>query len=197
MYLKKRITSVIIFLIFIIFVFLGIAVYSTYPWYIRTFVGESSAATWLSSSLLVMISALTLVNYIFDNKILWFGVSSSFFYLACDEKFMLHEQYKEYILFNIFNADLEKMGLWGEFPIFVYMLIGVIVFYFLLFQTKNIYFRVLLVLVLLSGLISFSFDVLKINALIEDIFKIITELLFLIAMYYKISLVKNKQVISR
>ncbi len=143
--------------------------------------GESSVGTWMSGVLLIMSATISLIIAIRQNSYRWILVTAFFIMLAVDERFMVHEQLKERIIFSFQTATR-----WiYELPVIVGACIGVLVVLFLwkYFDGTS---RLLLVCAAMLGTASVITDVLAAGVLWEECFKLVAELLMPCALLRKV-----------
>ena len=49
----------------------------------------------------------------------WTLSASALFALALDERFMGHERLKEWMWLEIFDGDVDRLGIWGDLPVVI------------------------------------------------------------------------------
>ena len=136
--------------------------------------GEDSVGTWMSGVLLVVCAAVSISIGVKENKILWLAFAFFFFVLACDERFMFHEQLKEKIIFAF--GSTTGLPRWvAELPVLVGAIVGVFMSY-LLWQLLTGISKFLLVLATVFGAASVIIDVMSSGVLWEECFKLTGEL---------------------
>ncbi len=190
----KNLYLILIYFSCIIILFFTITVYFKWPWYERAISGEKSPGTWLSSSLLICMGVQSLIIVlIFKSSKLWWLMASGFFLLAADESFLIHENVKETILFEFFNGNFDQMGARGELLIFIYIICGIFLIYFAIKNIPTLITKILFTSAITIGICSFIFDIFYLNMFLEDLFKILAEIILTITLFMEISnRIKNK-----
>jgi hypothetical protein len=177
MKIKGNIAVLIILFLFVLF----FAVVLTSRWNFPALAisGEESPGTWMSGALLLISAGLSL-SLSFRKAFPWIFIFLFFAILAVDERFMLHEQLKEHIIFN-FKSDDRFIY---ELPVIAGACLGFVAT-FILFRELDAAGKVLLACAALLGVISVIIDVFEMGVLIEDSAKLIAELLVTIAIVKK------------
>jgi hypothetical protein len=132
--------------------------------------GEASVGTWMSGVLLITCAVLSLVHGIQWGWYPWFLSSSFFFLLAADERFMFHEQMKDFIIFSYSHAPL----LMHELPVVVAACAGGFVAWTLWKHLAR--GKIFLIGGVVLGLASVVFDIFSLGVLWEECFKLFGEL---------------------
>ena len=181
---KSEKTAVILLCSFFIIVFaVAFIWYRHYP--MLVIAGEDSVGTWMSGVLLVMSGTISMLIGVREGKVFWFVASSFFLLLACDERFMFHEQLKEKIIFSY--ADNLGASRWiAESPVLVGACVGAIMTYFLWLHLNN-KSKFLLALAMLFGSASVVIDVMSSGVFWEECFKLSGELAICCALVLKAS----------
>jgi hypothetical protein len=138
--------------------------------------GEQSPGTWMSGALLLLSAGLSLALS-FRSMFPWVIVFVFFLVLAIDERFMIHEQLKEHIVFTYPHASRFLY----ELPVMLAACVGSVVAW-VLFSELDAAGRILLSGAALLGTTSVIIDVLAAGVLIEDAAKLLAELLVTLAM---------------
>jgi hypothetical protein len=152
------------------------AVYRYYP--VSVLSGENSVGTWVSGFLLAACAALCLAVAMRRGPLPWLLFMVFFTGLALDERFMFHEQLKEYILFS---AAPPQPGVStfrayaGELPVILAALLGAVVA-FLIWRKAKPRNRAFLFLASVLGSLSVSLDVIRCQMVLEDLSKVLGEL---------------------
>ena len=168
---------------FLLFLFFTLR--AAHPWIRTAFVGERAPGTWLSSVLLISCGMISIILSMFRKEFFIFIILSlGCFFMALDERFMFHEMFKSFILFDIFDGNHLKMGKWGELFIFFYLASGLTILIIILKKIKENLFRILFIVAIAIGSLSFLFDIFHLNALWEDLFKIFAEYLLLSSLLF-------------
>lgn len=137
---------------------------------VLVFAGENSVATWLSTALLIFSAALCYFMSIISHWRPWLLLAGFFLLLAVDERFMLHERVKEWIIFsNGTNSRLLQ-----EMPVFFGTGIGLGAAFFLWREMRWLN-RALIIAGVFCGSMSVLIDVLAAGVIWEEGFKIIGE----------------------
>jgi hypothetical protein len=155
--------------------------YRHYP--MLVIAGEDSVGTWMSGVLLIVSATISLLIGMREGKVFWFAVTSFFFLLACDERFMFHEQLKEKIIFSFASNSTWLI----ESPVLVGACVGAIMTY-LLWLHLNAKSRFLLVLAMLFGSASVIIDVLSSGVFWEECFKLTGELAMSCALLFRVDI---------
>lgn len=180
--MKPAFSISILFLLGFVVVVFGLA-WMINPHYPRLIlVGESSIATWMSGTLLVMCGTLCLVVANRSGWYPWLVIVAFFFVLAIDERFMIHEYFKQRLVF----AHPDASWLLHEVAVIVGACIGAIVSVILWPQIAAVSRRLLLCAVVL-GLVSVVIDIADAGVLCEEIAKLLAEILITTALLAKIS----------
>ena len=138
--------------------------------------GEASVGTWMSGALLMMAATITLNIGMRQGWFPWFVAAVFFFLLALDERFMFHERMKQHIIFS------GSTSRWVyELPVMLGACLGALMT-FLLWQQLRKSGRALLLCATALGTASVVIDILDTGALWEDCFKLIAELLIVLAL---------------
>lgn len=145
--------------------------YRHYP--MLVIAGEDSVGTWMSGALLVISGTISMSIAMRQEKSFWFVVAFFFFLLACDERFMFHEQLKEKIIFSSGSGVSRWLA---ELPVLIGAGGGAIMTYFLWLRFKG-KSRILLILAMLFGSASVVIDVLSSGVFWEECFKLLGELI--------------------
>ena len=146
--------------------------------------GEDSVGTWMSGVLLIVCATTSISIGIRQSKAVWFLLALFFLILACDERFMFHEQLKEKIVF--FFGSTRGVSRWvAELPVLIGAVIGVFVSHFL-WQLLTGKSRLLLVLAAVFGTASVIIDVLSSGVLFEECFKLAGELAIACGLLFKL-----------
>jgi hypothetical protein len=97
-------------------------VLSDWPFVERAIALEDAPIAWLQTSLIAASAVVCLCRAIIhgDRRAGWYVVAAALFALALDERFMGHEQLKEWIWLNVFDGDRARMGHWGDAPVVLY-----------------------------------------------------------------------------
>jgi hypothetical protein len=151
-------------------------------------VGESSVGTWVSGVLLIFSAAFSLIIALQRSNRFWYFITSFFIVLALDERFMFHEQIKEFILFG---HRSQQVSVWVlEMPVLAGAFVGLLVSISLwsFFSKQS---RIYLAAAVVSGTISVSMDVLATGALWEELLKLSAELLITFALMNEIRLFRE------
>ncbi|HEV8512654.1 MAG TPA: hypothetical protein VGQ59_05240, partial [Cyclobacteriaceae bacterium] len=159
--MKKAESIAVLFLcIFFVIVFaVAFIWYRHYP--MLVIAGEESVATWMSGVLLVVSGTISILIGVHRKKIFWFAIASFFLLLACDERFMFHEQLKEKIIFS--RSTNSGISHWvTELPVLFGACVGAMVTY-LLWLHLPVKSRLLLILAALLGSASVIIDVLSLG----------------------------------
>lgn len=115
---------------------------------------------------------------------LWFCVTVFFFLLALDERFMFHEQIKEFIIFSLHNPTTASRWLY-ELPVMAGACVGLYIVYVLWPHIPSAS-RTLLLCATGLGFLSVVFDIQSAGVLWEECFKLIAELLVALAFLRKL-----------
>lgn len=151
--------------------------------------GENSVGTWMSGVLLVISGTISLLIGMRQEKIFWFVTASFFLLLACDERFMFHEQLKEKIIFSL-STNTRVSPLIAELPVLAGACLGAIMTY-LLWRHFNIKSRLLLMLAMLLGSASVIIDVLSTGVFWEECLKLTGELAICCSMILNVNTQKE------
>jgi hypothetical protein len=165
-------------------VVLAIALASHRHYPVLAIAGEDSVGTWMSGVLLVVCASISISIGIRQDKVLWLLLALFFFLLACDERFMFHEQLKEKIIFH-FGSTIGLSRWVAELPVLVGAAFGVFVTY-LLWQFLNVKSRILLLLAALLGGASVIIDVMSSGVFWEECFKLTGELAMACSLLFKL-----------
>jgi hypothetical protein len=151
MKIKANVAVLIILLLFILF----FAVVLTSRWNFPALAisGEESPGTWMSGALLLISAGLSL-SLSFRKAFPWIFIFLFFATLAVDERFMLHEQLKEYIIFSL-HADSRFVY---ELPVIAGACVGFAVA-FMLFKELDAAGKIFLAGAALLGMVSVIVDV--------------------------------------
>ncbi len=170
--MRRSKAAILIICIFFIIVFsLSIALNRHFP--ILVVSGESSVGTWMSGVLLIISATLTLVLGMQKKWSPWLFITAFFILLAVDERFMIHEKLKEWIVFS-FKLTREDF-LIAEIPVILGAFLGAFIAVILWGEMKN-RSRVFLLFAVTLGITSVIIDVLAAGVLWEDGLKILAEL---------------------
>lgn len=99
--------------------FVAVAMVLAWPFPLRVLVFENGPTAWAQDALLVASAAVALTKG-------WYALAAGLFTMALDERFMGHEHLKDWLLWNAFDGSLVSMGHWGDLPMLVYPLGGLI-----------------------------------------------------------------------
>lgn len=177
MKIKANVAALIILFLFILFFAAVLTSQRNFP--VLAISGEESPGTWMSGALLLISAGLS-ISLSFRKAFPWIFIFLFFAMLAVDERFMLHEQLKEYIIFSL-RTDSRFIY---ELPVIVGACVGFVAAFTLL---KELDFagKMLLSGAALLGAISVMIDVFEMGVLLEDSAKLIAELLLVIALVRK------------
>jgi hypothetical protein len=142
---------------------------------IKLIVGEDSPGTWLSGGMLIICMTLSLVLFITKRSTDWIILVVFFFALAIDERFMIHEFIK-YELQSIIEDSAHIPKVVCELPVMFASIIGVFISV-LLWVKSNKVSKTLLIGAVVCGTISVVLDIINLNIIIEESFKLIAEFL--------------------
>jgi hypothetical protein len=168
-------------LCFFFFLFFIIAFFLQRDFPIRVVAGEDSPGTWMSGALLVIAATTSLV---ISNREGWWPWSLFFVFfvvLALDERFMFHEQIKEYLIFSLGKSTPRLIY---ELPVMLGACVGVCIA-FMLWHCVNKGSRVLLMCAALLGSLSVTLDVLNVATFFEETSKLAAELFICCAVMRK------------
>jgi hypothetical protein len=146
--------------------------------------GESSVGTWMSGVLLI---SCAMVSLIIGMKIGWWPwrpTTVFFFLLALDERFMFHEQVKERLVFS-YHSIFGSSHLFYELPVMIGASLGVLMTYLLWQHLRDS--RLLLLSAALLGALSVVFDITSAGVVLEECFKLLGELMLVVALVKKVS----------
>jgi hypothetical protein len=166
--------TVIIVLFFVVFFTVVLALQRQYP--VLAISGEQSPGTWMSGVLLLLSAGLSL-SLSFRRMFPWMIIFVFFLVLAIDERFMIHEQLKERVVFAYPRASRFLY----ELPVMLAACVGSVVAW-VLFSELDTAGRVLLAGAALLGATSVIIDVLAAGVLVEDAAKLLAELFVTLAM---------------
>lgn len=147
----------------------------------RVIGSESSAGTWLSGVLLVMSATIAMAIAIRSNSNWWFFIVLFFLILAADERFMFHERAKHFLLFRFQASTLPSV--FFELPVLIGAVVGGVICFSI--WKRSATGRRLLVIGAGVGLSSVVVDVLSASIVLEEILKLIAELIILAALVLK------------
>jgi hypothetical protein len=152
-----------------------VAVLSNPHYPVLVFTGESSVGTWMSGVLLMFAAATSLNLSIQKSLYPWLILSAFFLVLTLDEHFMFHEAMKDKLIVTLHNSKWKYWWVY-ELPVIVGALIGVYVTSVLwrYFKGRG---RILLAAATLLGAISVVIDVTASGVFLEEIAKLLAELL--------------------
>lgn len=188
---KVRVREAILLIILLFLVVPGISIYVHFPYLAKAVSGELSAGTWMSGTLLVISASISLCHGLRCGWYPWLIISAFFFILAIDERFMLHEQIKERL---IFKWHMESFGIVVyEIPVIAGAFVGIAIS-FLLWRHLQQSLRVWLVTAIVLGTGSVIFDIFRVGVLVEDLFKLFAELIItctLLAQFACVSVQKS------
>ncbi|HEY0652011.1 MAG TPA: hypothetical protein VGD65_02745 [Chryseosolibacter sp.] len=139
---------------------------------VLVFAGENSVGTWMSGVLLIFCAAICLSISMTKRWYPWLPLTLFFFLLAFDERFMIHERIKEWILFS----SVRPSRWLYELPVVIGAVIGGIVALIVWRHTRG-GSRLLLLAAVVCGLASVAIDILAAGVLLEECFKLLAELL--------------------
>ncbi len=107
---------------------MGAMLAAHWPWIERAWALEQAPLAWLQSSLLWSAATLALVLAVAEpgGARGWGFVSALLMGAALDERFMGHEWLKDRLLFQAFDGDAARMGLWGDLPMLAYGIGGLV-----------------------------------------------------------------------
>jgi hypothetical protein len=171
-----------VFLIAFLIAVFGIAwrINPNYPRLILA--GESSVATWASGMLLVMCGTFSLVLANRSKSLTWLSAATFFFVLAIDERFMIHEYIKQRLVFGYPSSS----NLVHELPVVGGAIIGSVMS-FLLWHNLSRGARLLLLGAVILGTVSVVIDIMDAGVIMEEVAKILAEVMITIALLSKIS----------
>jgi hypothetical protein len=144
--------------------------------------GEQSPGTWISGALLLFCSALSL-TLSFKKAIPWIFIFFFFIALAIDERFMLHEQIKESI---VFSTPSDTSRFLYELPVIIGACTGFGIALTLMRELKHNE-RILLSAAIVLGTISVVVDIFSLGVLWEECTKLIAELIIAVALIKKVT----------
>lgn len=147
--------------------------------------GERSVGTWMSGALLMMAATTAMIVGIQQSFHPWFLLSAFFLLLSVDERFMIHEGMKDWIIFSLNNCSWKSQWIY-ELPVMAGGVAGACISILLwrYFQGSG---RILLAFATLFGTISVVVDVISLGVFWEEIFKLFAELLIVCALIGKIN----------
>ena len=177
MKIEGNVAALIILFLFILFFTVVLASQWNFP--VLAISGEESPGTWMSGALLLISAGLSL-SLSFRKAFPWIFIFIFFAVLAVDERFMLHEQLKEYIIFSL-HTDSRFIY---ELPVIAGACLGFVIA-FMLFRELDGAGKMLLAGAALLGTTSVVIDVFGMGVLIEDSAKLIAELLVVLALVKK------------
>jgi len=186
--MHSRHTGAIILCVFCCLV-LGIAL-AFGPSLVQVIAGEDSAGSWMSGALLI-ISATTTAFIARRGWNPWFIFTIFFVLLAIDENFMIHEAIKRSIVFTSYEQTNQPGDWIGELPVIIAACVGAIVAW-IMWKHIDKNMRWLIVVGVLFGAASVTFDVLAMGVLWEDSFKLIGELAVCCALVNELQTTHNK-----
>jgi hypothetical protein len=150
-------------------------IYRYYP--VSVLSGENSVGTWVSGYLLAACAILCLVIAMHRGPVPWLPFMVFFTGLALDERFMFHEQLKEYILFSSPGPKPHPSSgpaYAGEIPVIIAAILGagVAMFIWRSVRPRN---RIFLILAAALGSLSVALDVVNVQLVLEDLSKVLGE----------------------
>jgi len=134
----------------------------------------------MSGALLLMSATMTLIIGMRQGWFPWYVATIFFFLLALDERFMFHERLKQHLIFS--GATSRWVY---ELPVMLGAGVGAVMT-FLLWQQLRRRSRVVLLCAMVLGTASVVIDILDTGALWEDSFKLMAELLVVLALLQKV-----------
>ncbi|MBY0425103.1 MAG: hypothetical protein K2Q22_05655, partial [Cytophagales bacterium] len=180
LYMKTGKNSAYLFVISFFTVVFLVAMIKNPHYPTLVFIGESSVGTWVSGVLLVISGSTTLILGVSHRKQPWWLLSAFFFMLATDERFMFHEQAKEFLVFTLGFRHKWLV----ELPVVIGAVFGFLAAYVLWKYLEGIN-RALLGCAVILGFASVIFDILSLGVLWEESFKLSGELLITCALLKK------------
>lgn len=178
--------TAITFLTLFFVLVIGISLLLNYHYPGIVFAGESSVGAWLSDTLLVIATTLSLVIVMQKGWFPWLLFTMFFCLLALDERFMFHEQIKERIIFSSYKVIATNRWVY-ELPVILGSLLGLLIA-ILLWRNIKPKGKFLLFTAVFWGSISVIFDILTSGVIIEEIAKLLAELMVVFALIYEVEL---------
>jgi hypothetical protein len=142
--------------------------------------GEESVGTWLSLFLLSSAATVSLCIAMRQRQAMWWLLASFLTVLALDERFMFHEQIKQYIILSSRSPKSVPMLL-AELPVLAAGLLGVAAAVITVRRMSHSG-RYFIIFAALLGACSIVLDVLNVWLIIEDSCKIAAELLLVLGL---------------
>jgi hypothetical protein len=171
---NRRSLTAVLFIILLFFVVLGISFFAHWSYPVKAISGESSAGTWMSCALLIISATITLSIGLQRGWYPWLLISAFFFVLAIDERFMLHEQLKERLIFSL---QKENLRAWiFEMPVIAGAIFGMALS-LVIWRQLNHSLRGWLAAAIALGVVSVIFDIFRMGVVPEDLFKLFAELI--------------------
>ncbi len=166
--------------------YLVVTVLLAWPFAVQEVIREHSPLAWLSSMLLTGACLLGVVIALSSRRAVAFGlVAAGLFYLALDERLMLHESMKAFALEHFFGGRRAAMGGFGDLPLVVVVAIGGVALYRLRGEFPEVALRGLLAAAVVVGAAAVALDVATLapaGQLGEELLEIAAETLFLLAL---------------
>jgi hypothetical protein len=164
-----------------------------WPWLEKAIAVEEAPVAWLQSSLLwscaVMTLLLSCINQ--QHRAGWLIAGTALICAALDERFMGHEQLKDWLLFEVFGGSQSAMGWRGDAVMLAYPIAGL---YFALWIWKVFgpgVSRKLVIAAVAVGSIAIAMDISTTNLswqVVEECFEALAETLFLSALISHITM---------
>jgi len=169
--MRRSSKNAILLLSVFLLVVLAAAFWSTRHFPALVFGGEDSVGTWVSGTMLTIMATICMVISIRERWYPWVFLTIFFLLLSVDERFMLHEQLKQHI---IFSSGTDSRWFY-ELPVIAGALAGMFVA-FVLWRNLKWEGRVLLLIAVLFGLASVVIDIAAAGVFWEECCKLLAEL---------------------
>lgn len=157
---------------------------ANYHYPVLVVAGEASVGTWMSGVLLIISAVFCLISGMQKGWNPWLIFVLFFIVLAMDERFMIHEHMKEYI---IFRTPYRNSKWLFELPVILGALLGLVIS-FIMWRNLNRKNKPLLFTAIVLGSLSVIYDIFNAGVLIEESLKLLAELVIVLALIGEIKL---------